>query len=209
MEEMTMENGYAVGRVCTGFSYPLVALYSAAGETVTLSNSMVLARGVGVDININVAGDNEFYADNALAESENDVFESGNLKLTVDGLFDKANRMISGQGEPTEVTFGQEKVNLTKYKADAKAPYVAVGVIVEYKSAGKRIYTPTTVVKTKFKPAGTSAQTRGKTTSWQTQDLEATIHRAEDGCWKWVGEDYASEAEAKAALNSIFGMPKA
>ena len=204
-----MEKEYAVGRVCTGFSYPVVALYAAAGGKVTLSNPMVLARGVGVDISVNVASDNEFYADNALAESENDVFESGSLKLTVDGLFDKANRMISGQAEPAEETFGETKVKLTKYSADAQPPYVAVGVIVEYKSAGKKIYTPTVVVKTKFKPAGTSAQTRGKTTSWQTQDLEAVIHRADDGNWKWVGEDFATEDEAKAALNTIFGLAEA
>lgn len=197
---------YAKGRVCTGFSYPLVAKYNAAGGAVTLSDPMVLARGVGVDISVNVAGENEFYADNALAESENDVFESGSLKLTVDGLFDKANRMISGQAEPEEATFGEQKVKLTKYAADAVPPYVAVGVIVEYKSAGKKIYTPTVVVKTKFKPAGTNAQTRGKTTTWQTQDLEATIHRADDGSWKWVGEDFTTEAEAKTALNTIFGL---
>ena len=201
-----MENGYAVGRVTTGFSYPLVAKYSADGGKVTLSDAMVLARGVGVDIRVNVAGDNEFYADNMLAESENDIFESGTLKLTVDGLFDKANRMISGQAEPVEETFGEKKINLTKYAADAQPPYVAVGVIVEYKSAGKRIYVPTVLVKTKFKPADTSAQTRGKTTSWQTQDLEATIHRADDDSWKWVGEDFGTEADAKAALNAIFNL---
>jgi hypothetical protein len=204
-----MENGYAVGRVCTGFSYPLVALYAATGGKVTLSQPMVLARGVGVDISVNTASENEFYADNALAESENDVFESGSLKLTVDGLFDKANRMISGQAEPAEETFGENKIKLTKYSTDAVAPHVAVGVIVEYKSAGKRIYVPTVIVKTKFKPVGTSAKTRGKTTSWQTQDLEAVIHRADDGNWKWVGEDFATEGEAKAALNAIFGLVEA
>lgn len=204
-----MEKGYAVGRVTTGFSYPLVAKYSAAGDKVTLSDAMVLARGVGVDIRVNTASDNEFYADNALAESENDIFESGTLKLTVDGLFDKANRMISGQQEPVEETFGEKKIKLTKYAADAQPPYVAVGVILEHKSAGKRLYTPVTLVKVKFKPADISAQTRGKTTSWQTQDLEATIHRADDGNWKWVGEDFATEADAKAALNAIFGIAEA
>ena len=201
-----MSKEYAVGRVCTGFSYPVVGKYACAGNAVNITNGMVLARGVGVDISINTASENEFYADNALAESENDVFESGSLKLTVDGLFDTANRLISGQAEPAEVTYGESKVKLTKYAADAAAPYISVGVIVEYKSAGKRMYTPTVIVKTKFKPAGTSAQTRGKTVSWQTQDLEATIHRAEDGNWKWVGEDFATEAEAKAALDAIFGI---
>lgn len=204
-----MGNEYAVGRVTTGFSYPVVGLYDYTGGAVNITKGMVLARGVGVDISVNTAGENEFYADNALAESENDVFESGSLKLTVDGLFDAAERMISGQAEPAEVTYGESKVKLTKYAADAQAPHISVGVIVEYKSANKRIYSPVVLVKTKFKPTGTNAQTRGKTTSWQTQDLEATIHRAEDGNWKWVGEDFATEAEAKAVLNSIFGIAAA
>lgn len=202
---------YAKGRVCTGFSYPLVGKYACTGGAVTITGAMVLARGVGVDISINTASDNEFYADNALAESDNAIFESGNLKLTVDGLFDAANRMISGQAEPAEVTYGEQKINLTKYSADNQPPYVSVGVIVEYKSAGQKIYSPVVIVKTKFKPAGTSAQTRGKTTSWQTQELEATIHRADDAeaSWKWVGEDCATEAAAKAVLNAIFGLLEA
>lgn len=204
-----MENEYAVGRVTTGFSYPVVGLYACNGGKVEITKGRVLARGVGVDIKINTSSENEFYADNALAESENDVFESGSMKLTVDGLFDAAERMISGQADPEEATYGETKVKLAKYAADAQPPYISVGVIVEYKSKNKKIYVPNVVVKTKFKPTGTSAQTRGKTTSWQTQDLETTIHRAEDGNWKWVGEDFATEAEAKAVLNTIFGIAEA
>lgn len=202
---------YAKGRVATGFSYPLVGLYGCAGGVVTITKSMVLARGVGVDIRVNTASENEFYADNVLAESDNDIFESGALKLTVDGLFDPAERLISGQAEPAEVTYGESKVKLTKHSANAQPPYVAVGVVVEYRSNGKKIYVPTTILKTKFKPLGTSVQTRGKTTSWQTQDLEAVIHRADDAelSWKWVGEDFATEAEAKAVLNTIFGLVEA
>lgn len=202
-----MEN-YAKGRVATGFSYPVVGLYGCAGGVVTITKGMVMARGVGVDISVNVASDNEFFADNVLAESDNDIFESGTLKLTVDGLFGTAERLISGQTEPAEVTYGESKVKLTKHSANVQPPYIAVGVIVEYRSNNKKIYVPTTIVKTKFKPLGTSVQTRGKTTSWQTQDLEAVIHRADDAdaSWKWVGEDFSTEADAKDVLNTIFGI---
>lgn len=205
-----MEN-YAKGRVATGFSYPVVGLYGCAGGVVAITKGMVLARGVGVDISVNVASDNEFFADNALAESDNNIFESGTLKLTVDGLFGTAERLISGQEEPAEVTFGEGKVKMTKHSADAQPPYIAVGVIVEYRSNNKKIYVPSIIVKTKFKPLGTSVQTRGKTVSWQTQDLEATIHRADDAeaSWKWEGEDFATEAEAKNVLNTIFGITAA
>lgn len=202
---------YAKGRVATGFSYPVVGLYGCVGGTVSITKGMVLARGVSVDISVNTASDNEFYADNVLAESDNDIFESGALKLTVDGLFGTAERLISGQAEPAEVTYGESKVKLTKHSANAQPPYISVGVVVEYRSNSKKIYVPTTILKNKFKPLGTSAQTRGKTTSWQTQDLEAVIHRADDAdnSWKWVGEDFPTEAEAKAVLNTIFGIAEA
>lgn len=202
-----MEN-LASGRVSTGFSYPVVGKYACAGGVVSITEGMVLARGVGVDININVASDNEFHADNALAESENDVFESGSMKLTADGLHDSAKRMISGQSAPVKVKYGENEFTMTKYSATAKPPYISVGVIVEYKSNNKRIYVPTVIVKTKFKPVGTSVQTRGKTTSWQTQVLDAVIHRADDAeaSWKWEGEDFATEAEARVVLNTIFGI---
>lgn len=205
-----MEN-YAKGRVATGFSYPVVGLYGCAGGVVSITEGMVLARGVSVDIKVNVASDNEFYADNALAESDNDIFESGTMKLTVDGLFGTAERLISGQAEPAEVSFGESKVKLTKHSTNVQPPYIAVGVIVEYRSNNKKIYVPSIIVKTKFKPLGTNVQTRGKTTSWQTQDLEATIHRVDDAeaSWKWEGEDFTTEAEAKAVLNTIFSIATA
>lgn len=201
--------GYAVDRVVTGFSYPLVAKYAEAGGNVTLSGAKVLARGVGVDLSINTASDNDFYADNALAESETGTFESGNLKLTVGGLFDEAKRFISGQPEPEKVTFGEAEVEWAKTMTDAQAPYIAVGFVVEYRSNGKKIYQPYALPKTKFKPVGVLAQTRGKTVNWQTQDLEAVIHRAADGAWKWDGAVFTTEAEAKAALNATFGLVEA
>ena len=196
---------YAKGKVCVGFSYPVVAKYAAAAGVVSLTNGMVLARGVAVDVSVNTAGDNEFYADNALAESENDVFESGSLKLTVDGLFAEAERFITGQAEAVDEKFGETSVKLTKHSVQTVAPYVAVGVIAKYRSGGKTIFTPHIFPKTKFKAPGLKADTQGKSISWQVQELEAAICRDDSATadWKWVGEDFATEAEAKAALNTV------
>ncbi len=210
MEEKTME-GIAKGKVCVGFSYPLVGLYGCAAGVVSITKAQVLARGVSVDISVNLASDNEFYADNVLAESETDVFESGSMKLTVDGLMAEARRFISGQDEPKEVTYGESKVKLAKYGTTVEKPYIAVGVIVKYKSNRKDIWQPYVFPKTKFKTTGLNATTQGKTTSWQTEDIETTIHRADtaEAEWKWEGEEFATEGEAKAALNAIFGLATA
>lgn len=201
----------AAGKVCVGFSYPVVAKYAANGGQVTLSAGRVLARGVSVDISVNTQDSTDFYADDVLAESSGELFKDGSIKLTVDGLLTEAERFISGQPEAQEVTFGETKVQLTKHSTKTDAPYVAVGVIAKYVSNGVELWVPYIFPKTKFKPAGLKAQTRGESISYQTQDLEATLHRedTEEANWKWVGEEFTTEAEAKAALNAVCAVAEA
>ena len=64
----------AAGKVCTGFSMPYVAKYSATGGTVTYSEAMRLARGVSVEVAPEVGDDNKFYADNIAAETATGTF---------------------------------------------------------------------------------------------------------------------------------------
>ena len=76
----------AAGKVCTGFSMPYVAKYSATGGTVTYSEAMRLARGVSVTIDPEVGDDNKFFADNITAEVAPGTFTGGTATLTVDGI---------------------------------------------------------------------------------------------------------------------------
>ena len=170
---------------------------------------MALARGVKVSISPNVGDDNIFYADNGAAESDDGVFTGGTVKLTVDGLFQNAERFIFGLPEPAEVPYGEnQKAVMTKYGAKANPPYLGIGFVVRYQSVGAVTYVPVILVKAKFKTAGTEAATQEEKKNWQTQDLEAALHRddTEDADWKWVGEDLTSEAEAVAVIKGIFGV---
>ena len=67
----------AAGKVCTGFSKPYVAKYSNAGGVVSYSGCMQLARGVSVSLSLDTTDDNNFYADNIVAETAAAVFTSG------------------------------------------------------------------------------------------------------------------------------------
>ena len=49
--------------VTTGFSKPIIAKYSNTGSTVTYTAPQILARGVSLSLDIDVADDNNFYAD--------------------------------------------------------------------------------------------------------------------------------------------------
>lgn len=187
----------ANGKVKTGFEKPYVAKYNASGGVVFYTEGMPLARGVEVNLEPESSEDNNFYADNQLAESASGVFTGGTMTLTVDGLKIKAERFIMGLSEPDSDGF-------TAYGDGQAIPYVGVGYLVRYMEDDVPSWVPHIVVKTKFNQVGTNAATQEEEIDWQTQELTATIMRGDDANhnWKYVGRDYATAEEAEAALKA-------
>ncbi|MBQ9839004.1 MAG: hypothetical protein IJO56_05910 [Oscillospiraceae bacterium] len=202
--------GEAAGRVCTGFSNPYVAKYAAAGGNVTYTEGMALARGVSVSIDPEVSDDDTFYANNAVAEEETGEFIKGTAKLTVDGLKDAAAQFIFGLPASEEYAVTETlKVKVNKYGAAAKPPYVGIGVIVRYKSAGVTSYVPTVLKKGRFKLPSTEAKTaEGTGANWQTQDLEAALMRddSSNNDWKWEFAEQATEEAADNILRAFLSV---
>ena len=133
----------AAGKVCTGFSKPYVAKYSATGSTVSYTGGMDLARGVDVSIEPEVGDSNPFYADNIEAENVPGVFTGGTVTLTVDGLLDAAEKFILGLPEPESLSYGEEQTaQITSYGDTMDIPYVGIGFIVRYMSGGVTTYAP-------------------------------------------------------------------
>lgn len=195
----------ANGKVCTGFSMPFVALYSAAGGVVTYSGGIPLARGVDVSLDVEGGGDNDFYADNVKAESDNQSFSSGTLSLTVDGLKAAARKMISGVKTTRSVGTGENAVDFDVYDDAQETPYVGIGFVARYMEDGVTTYAPIIIKKVKFNPEGLEAATQEENIEWQTQSLEASIMRDDTAKheWKMVGEDQTTEAEAVAAYKLV------
>lgn len=191
----------AAGKVCTGFSKPYVAMYVANEGTISYTGGRVLARGVNVSIEPNSSDDNKFYADNVQAESADGVFTGGTLTLTVDGLLAAAKKFILGLPEAGADGF-------TDYGDSQVTPYMGVGFIARYMSGGVTTYVPTVIRKTKFALPSISAATQEEEIDWQTQELTATIMRADDAnhTWKSEGDDYSSEADAEDALKLKLGI---
>lgn len=190
----------AAGKVCTGFSKPYVAKYAASGTTITYSDGQLLARGVDVEIEPETADDNNFYADNVLAESGDKVFTGGTVTLTVDGLFVAAEKLIMGL--PTTTTG-----DWIDYDDDQSVPYVGIGFIARYMSDGVTSYTPYVLCKCRFNEISTSAATQEGQIDWQTQELTATIYRGDSAkhAWKKLGKtDYSTEDAAEAAIKTLF-----
>lgn len=191
----------ANGKVCTGFSKPWVALYAENNGTVSYSGGIPLARGVDVTISIEADSDNNFYADNVLAESDRQSFSSGTLSLTVDGLKDAARKLISGVTS-TE-TAGQ--VSFDVYDQLAVVPYVGVGFIGRYMEDGVTTYVPYILKKVKFNDPEITAATQTESIDWQTQSLEGTIMRDDSAnhAWRMIGADQATEAAAYDAIKAV------
>ena len=191
----------AAGKVCTGFSLPYVGTYAASQGAVTYSSVQQLARGVEVSIEAESSDASKFYADNVVAETVAGQFTNGTLTLTVDGLFQAAEKLI--QGLDTADTAGW-----VSYDKNQSTPFVGVGFIVRYLTDGVEKFTPILLPKCAFKPQTLSAATQGEEIDFQTQELEATIFRddTEDASWKYVGADYTTEALALAALQTKMGV---
>lgn len=187
----------ANGRVITGFSNPYVALYSESGGVVSYASGQILARGVNVDLSIDAADDNNFYADNVVAESAAGMFGGGTATLTVDGLLTAAEKLILGL--PNADSDGW-----TAYGDAADIPYCGLGFIVRYMSDGVTTYVPVVLTKVKFKMPNLSAATQEDEIDWQTQELEAVIMRDDstDHNWKYVGAGQATEAAAATMISA-------
>lgn len=197
----------AAGKVCTGFSKPYVAKYNNTGGVVSYSGAMPLARGVKVSLSIDTINVDPFYADNVSAETAEEAFVSGVATLTVDGLLAAAERVIMGTPEPTTVEVGGEQVKVTHYGDEMQIPYMGVGFLVRYQSAGVVTYAPIVLTKSRFQQPATEAETQGETISWQTQELTAKLSRDDTARhdWKLVGEDQATEEAAEAVLKVLLG----
>lgn len=199
----------AEGKVCTGFSKPYVAIYSASGGTVTYTSGQILARGVNVSVEPEVGDDNTFHANNVAAEVASGVFTGGTVTLTVDGLFSAAEKLILGLPAEKTITVGQdETVSVVEYGDDMDIPYMGLGFVVRYQSDGVVTYAPVVLTKVRFQTAGLSAATQEEEIDWQTQELTASMMRDDSAnhVWKRVAEDQATEAAAEEALKVMLGV---
>ena len=195
--------------VTTGFSKPYVAKYNATGQTVTYSGGMPLGRGVSLSLDVETADDNNFYADNVLAESESTNFTSGTANITVDGLKNAAAVLILGLGSPQPLQVNETPVQMQGYGKSMAAPYVGYGCVRRTQMQGKVQYWPYILPKVKFSIPGDEIETSEDQINWQTQGLSAAVQRDDTAAanWKLISEEgMATEAEAEAAVKAFLNI---
>ncbi len=195
--------------VTTGFSKPYVAKYNATGQNVTYSGGMLLGRCVSLSLEVETADDNNFYADNVLAESESTNFTSGTANITVDGLENAAATLILGLGSPQPLQVNETPVQMQGYGKSMEAPYVGYGCVRRTQMQGKVQYWPYILPKVKFSIPGDEIETSEDQINWQTQELSAAVQRDDTAAanWKLISEEgMATEAEAEAAVKAFLNI---
>lgn len=198
----------ANGRVITGFSKPYVAAYASNAGVVTYSGGMPLARGVSVEFDIDEPSDNNFYADNITAETAPGIFTSGSTTLTVDGLKDAARKFVLGLPAPTQITVGEQQVDVTAYGDSIQIPYVGLGFIVRYMEEGIASWEPVVLCKTRLNTPGLSAATQEEEIDWQTEELNFVLQRDDtpEHNWKKVAAAQETEELAEAVLKAMLDI---
>ena len=196
----------ANGKVITGYSQPIVAKYSYSDNTISYSNITPLARGVEVQMEVEIGDATNFFADNTIAEAVAGQFNGATATLTVDGLKDNARNLIAGLVTTKQIPVNSSTVSAKVYDDLQVIPYVGIGFVVRYMENGTTTYAPIILPKAQFSPESLTAATQGESVEFQTTELQATIMRADDAnhSWKIVAEDQATEAAAIAVINAYF-----
>lgn len=196
----------ANGKVITGYSQPIVAKYSYSSNTISYTNTMPLARGVEVQMEVEIGDATNFFADNTIAEAVAGQFNGATATLTVDGLKDAARDLIAGLVTSKTIIANSSTVTAKVYDDLQVIPYVGIGFVVRYMENGVTTYAPVILPKAQFSPESLNAATQGESVEFQTTELQATVMRADDAnhSWKVVAEDQATEAAAVAVINAYF-----
>lgn len=188
--------------VTTGFSLPYVAKYSNPSGTNVFADGIKLARGVSVAVDATTVEDNNFYADNIIAETENGAVSGGTLTLTVDGLDAAARRLIYGLP-------AADNDGWTAYGDAAAVPYMGVGFIRRTMNNGTTNYWAVVFPKCRFAFDGEDAATQEDQIDWQTKELSCTFMRDDTANhnWKYVNDTaFTTEALAEAALKAFLNV---
>lgn len=200
---------FAAGAVVTGYSFPVVALYHNNGGTVSYSDGMDLARGVSVDPDIEVSGDdNRFYANNRTAESAQQRFRSGTCPFVVDGLLRAAENLIMGISSASTVSVDGESVAINEYDDDQRIPYVGAGYVVRCQSNGEEFFLAWVYPKGRFAQFVVPAATEEEEIDWQTTTLDLTLMRDDSSKHRWqrISDPLESELLAYNTVRAMLNM---
>lgn len=191
-----------------GVSKPYVAVYSNTGSTVSYTGLTTLGKYTNLDLSLDDAGANDFYADNAIAESDNRAFAGGSLTITTSDLDPAALKTVLGLVEEAIAATVATTTPVPKWLVNGdgqQIPYVGIGGIVKMQINGEIKYQAIVLNKVLLRNPGLSIATQGETIEWQTPTIEGRVYRSDaaDHRWRMVSTYLDSDADAIAAITAV------
>lgn len=191
--------------VTIGYSFPYVAKYDGSSGTDKYTEGMDLGAGVSYSDSIEVAEDNNFYANNTVDESDSGTFVSGEATVTINGLKVEAAKLILGIKNTASVA----ETTWAKYDDDTKPTEFGYGHVKKTREKGKDQYWGFVLTRVVFNIPGETAETQEQEINWQTQELTATILRSINGKHEWravTETPFESEQEAYDAVKAYLSQ---
>ena len=176
------------------------------GEEPFYKKGMVITRGVSISTSYN-RQDNEFYADDSLAENDNSTVSS-DISITGAEFTPEARVMCFG-----DVMVNESGVDVF-YKSGELTPYLGVGYITSDIRKGVRSYYANWVHKMQFALQGDNASTKGQTVDWQTVTVTGKgfpmfltkANKIVPGAYARFTNENGGEAAAIAWINAKAGI---
>ena len=194
-----------------GVSKPYVAKYSNTNTTVSYTSGQILDKMTEIDISINSAEDNNFYADNSIAESDSS-FSGGSVTVNTADLGPEATALVLGItpvpiADISGVT--DEDVNELIFDDDQRSPYLGFGCIIKKRVNNVDKWRAIILTKIMLAVPNDAATTQGETIEWQTPQLTGTIMRDDSAKHAWKREaTFTTEAQAEAYIKSRLSITK-
>ena len=194
-----------------GVSKPYVAKYSNTNTTVSYTSGQILDKMTEIDISINSAEDNNFYADNSIAESDSS-FSGGSVTVNTADLGPEATALVLGItpvpiSEIAGVT--DEDVNELVFDDDQRSPYLGFGCIIKKRVNNVDKWRAIILTKIMLAVPNDAATTQGETIEWQTPQLTGTIMRDDSAKHAWKREaTFTTEAQAEAYIKARLSITK-
>lgn len=193
-----------------GLSKPYFAPYSYTGVgNPTYSGGFSIGKAVELSLELEGGESNNFYADNSIAESDNQ-FAGGTVTLTTDDLLPVPMMGILGlKMQPITLDGGTtQNPQWIVFDDDQAAPYGGLGGIVKKQINNVQKWVAIVFTKTQFSNPGLEAVTQGETIEWQTTELTATIMRDDSAkhTWRMQSTPMDTEADAEAAVKQMLNI---
>lgn len=176
-----------------GVEHIKYAVYANNNGSPSYSNGGTLAKAVNVNVQVNMSNDNDFYADDAVAETDRQ-FTDGTLTIQPDTILQAAAKVLLGLRE-LALTGNDAIAGVTDsgaaeliYDNSQAAPYLGIGFVIKVKRGGTVMWRAIFLRKVLFNIPADAAETQGKTINWQVPELTAAILRDDSSAQIWKSE---------------------